>query len=113
MELTGQIIDLLPVEKGTAKSTGNEWQKRTFAIEVKDGDYTNKVAFELFGKDKINAFTNKVGDEVKVSFNIRSNEYNGKYFTSLTSWRIETIKSTPKDNVESDSSADTSDGLPF
>ena len=30
----------------------------------------------------------KVGDTVKVSFNVSTNEHNGKYYTSLNAWSI-------------------------
>lgn len=90
MNLQGVITNICEVQKVTSKND-KEWQKLTFAIEVKDGDYTNTIAFEIFGEDKVKEFKNKVGDEVDVNFNIRSNEWNGKYFTSLGAWKIETI----------------------
>jgi hypothetical protein len=31
------------------------------------------------------------GQEIKVSFDIRGREYNGKYFNNLVGWRIETL----------------------
>jgi len=91
-EITGQLVKLLDVEKGVAKS-GNEWQKQCFVIEVIDGEYTNQYCFEVFGADKVEnlAKYQKVGDELKVSFNIKSNEWKGRYFTSLSVWRIDKL----------------------
>jgi len=31
----------------------------------------------------------KKGDRVKVSFNIRGNEYKGRYYVNLQAWKIE------------------------
>lgn len=67
----------------------DSFAKMEFVIDVKDGGYSNLVAFELVNKrcDSINY--HNLGDNVKVFFNVRSNEYNGKYFTNLNAWRIE------------------------
>ena len=42
---------------------------------------------QLFG-DKVNECPN-VGDEVKVSFDVESREWNGKWFTQLNAWKVE------------------------
>lgn len=75
----------LPIESGTSKS-GNPWQKRNFVIETA-GQYPKKVCLQLFG-DKVNECPN-VGDEVKVSFDVDSREWNGKWFTQLNAWKVE------------------------
>ena len=113
MELTGRVIDVLPTEKGTS-AAGKEWQKLTFAIEVQD-NYPYTVAFEVFGDEKVNAFNNKIGDEVKVAFNLKSNEWKGKYFTSASAWKIETINSGNVEQKEPDTfdGDDDKNNLPF
>lgn len=85
MELQGKCIAALPVESGTSKS-GNAWQKQNFVIETA-GQYPKKVCFQLFG-DKVNDCPN-VGEEVKVSFDPESREWNGKWFTQLNAWKVE------------------------
>jgi single-strand DNA-binding protein len=64
------------------------FQKREFVIETAD-KYPQNVKFEATkeGCDRLDAY--QVGDEIIVSYNIRGNEYNGKYYVSLTAWRIE------------------------
>ena len=42
---------------------------------------------QLFG-DKVNECPN-VGEEVKVSFDAESREWNGKWFTHLNAWKVE------------------------
>ena len=91
MELKGKIKKVLEVQKGTTKD-GKEWQKLNFIVENNDG-YEGKEAiycFEIFGEEKVQNFNkfNKVGDLVDVSFNISTNEWNDKYFTSLQSWKV-------------------------
>lgn len=85
MELQGKCIVALSIESGTSKS-GNAWQKRNFVIET-PGQYPKKVCMQLFG-DKVNECPN-VGEEVKVSFDAESREWNGKWFTQLNAWKVE------------------------
>ena len=78
----------MEVQKGTSKA-GKEWQKLTFVVET-DEEYNNVYPFEVFGVEKVENFTkfNKVGQYVDVDFNVSANEWNGKYFTSLSAWKI-------------------------
>ena len=68
------------------------FQKRQFVIKTTDdGDYPQDIPFDLI-KDKCD-YTDKfsVGDVVDVHFNIRGNEYKGKYYVNLTCWRIDGV----------------------
>lgn len=85
MELTGKCVAVLDIQSGTSKA-GNPWQKQDFVIEVGDR-YPKKVCFQLFG-DRVNDCPN-VGDEVTVSFDAESREWNGRWFTQLNAWKVE------------------------
>ena len=37
----------------------------------------------------------QIGDSVKVSFNVSSREYNGRWYTDLRAWRIDAAGSQP------------------
>ena len=64
------------------------FEKREFVITT-DEKYQQDVKFELI-KDKCSDIDKfNVGDSIKVSFNVRGNEYNSKYFVNLQAWRIE------------------------
>ncbi|MDE7411175.1 MAG: DUF3127 domain-containing protein [Paramuribaculum sp.] len=91
MELTGKVIVVLPIESGTSKS-GNAWQKQNFVIETA-GQYPKKVCLQLFG-DKVNECPN-VGDDVKVSFDPESREWQGRWFTQLNAWKVEKQNAQP------------------
>lgn len=91
LQITGTLKTVLPLEKGITKA-GAEWQKQSFIVANNDG-YENReqiFCFEVFGEEKVQNFNkfNKQGDNVTVEFNISTNEWNGKYFTSLQSWKI-------------------------
>ncbi len=82
------------------------------------GEYPQDIQFELY-KDScsiIDKFT--VGQVVDVSFNIRSNEHNGRYYTNLNCWRIESaadgepFKAGPS-GVKVDGYGTVDDNLPF
>lgn len=94
MKVTGKISDILPIEGGVSKD-GKEWQKIVFAIEIKENlqdgrEIENKIAFEIFGAEKVDKFLqyNKVGYNVDVEFNIKSNEWKDKFYTSLSAWKV-------------------------
>jgi hypothetical protein len=90
-ELRGTIKKVLTTELGKTKE-GKDWQKQLFVVANNDG-YEGKEAiycFEIFGEEKVQNFNkfNKEGDLVDVSYNISTNEWNGKYYTSLQSWKV-------------------------
>ena len=91
LEVNGTIEKVLTIEKGTTKD-GKEWQKQLYIVANNDGYEGKKqiFCFDVFGEEKVQNFNkfNKVGDSVKVEFNISTNEWNGKYFTSLQSWKV-------------------------
>lgn len=64
------------------------FSKREFVVTTQE-QYPQDVKFEAV-KDKAAALdTLSVGDDVDVSFNVRGNEYNGKYYVNLQAWRIQ------------------------
>ena len=91
MEVTGRIEKILELQGGTSKS-GKDWKKQSFLLKTEQ-EYNNLYCFEVFGEDKVDNLTkfNKVGDNVKVIFNVKTNEWQGKYFTALEAWRIEKV----------------------
>jgi len=80
---------------GTIKLIGEKqvfdsgFQKVEFVITTNDEKYPQDVKFEIV-QDKVDDFIkyNKVGASVDVSFNVRGNEYNGKYYVSLSAWKV-------------------------
>ena len=54
-----------------------------------DGNYPKKVSVSVWG-DKTDSLRNlQPGANVKVSFNVESREYNGRWYTDVKAWRIE------------------------
>ena len=87
LSIKGKLVRKLSVESGTSKA-GKEWKKQGFLVDTGD-QYNPEVCFSLFGADKIAALENfSEGQEVEVSFNISSREFNGKYYHNIDAWKI-------------------------
>jgi hypothetical protein len=86
MEAIGKIIVKLPAQQGTSRA-GNQWSKQEYVLETAEA-YPKKIFFSFFG-DKANQYPLEVGQQVKVSFDIDSHEYNGRWFTNINAWKAE------------------------
>lgn len=86
MEITGKIIQVLPPVSGTSK-TGNPWKKREYVLETQE-TYPRKVFFDFFG-DRADQYPLEGGQTIKLSFDIESREYNGRWYTSIRGWKAE------------------------
>lgn len=86
MEITGKIIVALPEQSGTS-AKGNAWKKREYVLETQE-TYPKKVAFNFFG-DRVDQFPLQVGQMVKISFDIDSREYNGRWYVDCRAWKAE------------------------
>ena len=86
MEITGKITLALPEQSGVSKA-GNSCKKKEYVLETLD-TYPRKVHFDFFG-EKADQFPLSVGQTIKLSFDIESREYNGRWFTSIRGWKAE------------------------
>lgn len=88
LEITGKLIQKLPIQSGTSASTGKNWQKQQFVIETIE-QYPRKICAMLWGDkaDMLNQYN--VGDMMKVSFDVESREYQGRWYTDVKAWKIE------------------------
>lgn len=98
MEISGRIKVLFDTQ-----TFDSGFQKREFVLTTQE-QYPQDIKFELT-RDKINLVDGmNPGDELTVQFNIRGNEYNGRYFVNLQAWRVQ--KNAPG------AAAPTADGAP-
>lgn len=86
LQITGVITKILPKVEGVSGS-GNQWAKQEFILTTQE-QYPKTVCFTLFGQDKIDQFALNVNEQVTVSFDIKSREYNGRWFTDINAWNI-------------------------
>ena len=111
LEVKGTIETIGETIEGVNKA-GDTWQKLIYTVTT-DAQYNNLYAFEVFGKDASTMFRkyNTAGDKVSVKFNVSTNEWKGKYFTTLQSWRCtkDDSQTTEKETVQAEEESD----LPF
>ena len=94
LELEGRISQKMAVQSG--QSARGPWERQDFVLEYKDGNFPSSVCFTAWGQDKVAELARfQVGDEVKVSFNVRGREYNGKWYNDLRVWKINAADGTP------------------
>ena len=84
MEISGKIIELLPVKSG--QSSNGEWRKQEYIMET-ETQYPKKVCFMAWG-DKIDQFNIKQGEPLTVSIDLESREYNGRWYTDVKAWKV-------------------------
>jgi hypothetical protein len=112
LKVTGTIKKILEVQKGTSKA-GKEWEKIDFVLDT-GAEYNSEICFTIFGSEKVENFVkyNKEGQDVDVSFNVSSREYDGKWFHNIGAWKVFKAD-TQEQPVNQDNSGAESDGLPF
>ena len=65
--------------------------KREFVVEVEEGNYPQMIKFECV-KDKTSLTDGmQVDDPVKVTFDIRGNEYKERFYVNLNAWKLEKL----------------------
>ena len=83
MEVTGKV-HLIQAEEQVSES----FKKRLLVVET-DGEYPQLIPID-FVQDKTSKPDGfSIGDKVKVSINLRGNEYNDRYYLSAQGWKIE------------------------
>lgn len=104
LEITGKISKILDVQTGVKKDGSGDWEKQLFLVDT-GTQYNNIYCFEIFGDQKVDNFKkfNKIGQEVTVEFNVNTSEWNDKFFTTLSAWKI---MATPLQSVEQKKSSE-------
>jgi hypothetical protein len=87
LQISGKLIQLLPLQTGESKN--GTWKKQDIIIETQ-AQYPKKVCISIWG-DKINESILKVGNMLNISFDIESREYNGRWYTDIKAWKIESV----------------------
>ena len=90
MNITGKIIDLMPLQTGMSKN--GQWRKQDIVIET-EGQYPKKVCVSIWG-DKINESHLVIGNILDISFELESREFNGKWYTDVKAWKISLLAPT-------------------
>lgn len=100
LQITGVITKITETQEGQSKSSGKSWKKLGFVVQTAS-EYPKDVYFTVFGEEKVDNFLkyNKVGQNVDVSFNVESREYNERFYTDLQAWKVFTASSETTEKV--------------
>lgn len=83
-EITGKLHKKFDTENKT-----DTFQAREFVIETNDSGYVQYIKFQLV-QDRCQLVDKyDEGQEIKVSFDLRGREWNGKFFTNLNAWKVD------------------------
>lgn len=117
MKVQGKITAITEAQTGTGKK--GEWAKRTIVVtEETGGQYPNEFVLTLFKSgEHIEYATTKfnyvVGNSVSVEYNVRANEYQGKWYGDNFIWKIEKIGITETQEQGHIGEGMEPDDLPF
>ena len=76
-------------KKYETENKTDSFQAREFVILVESGNYPQYVKFQLVQDRCALLDAYEEGEEIKVHFDLRGREWQGKYFTNLNAWRLE------------------------
>ena len=84
LELSGKLV-----KKFDEQKISDKFKKREFVVETSENNFTEQIKFELVQDrtDLIDPY--QVGEDLKISFNLKGREWQGKYFVNVQAWRIE------------------------
>lgn len=118
IEVLGRLTQILPEVTGNGKN--GAWMKQEFIIETSDM-YPKKICISAWG-DKVDMLKNfSAGDDLKISVNIESREYNSRWYTDVRAWKIERAGNSDSEthsnapapsNVKSDKPSPPDQGIP-
>jgi len=91
MEFEGKVIQILPATSGT--SARGPWQRQDVLFEMTQ-EFSRKLCVTFFNKPDDVAKL-RVGGLYQVSVNVESREYNGRWYTDVREWRIQSKEQQP------------------
>lgn len=109
MKIDGKVVHILEEQGGEGRR--GPWRKQDFVVEI-PGEYPKPVCCTMWGEN-IDNFALQVGDDVSVSIDIKSREYNGRWYTDVTAWRLDKLGAVAAPSSPPARMSDPDDDLPF
>jgi len=69
------------------EKTYGSFRKREFILTTEE-KYPQDIKFELYQDDCGDIDPFSVGDTIDVNYNLKGNEYKGKYYVNLQAWKL-------------------------
>lgn len=92
MKITGKIESIVTKEV-TTKATGEVNKVASVKVKETFGEYPNSIILDIFGTERVENFIkyNPIGQVREVTFNSRTQEYNGREFNKLNLFRADKV----------------------
>jgi hypothetical protein len=101
LEINGKLVKVMEQVTGEGRNGG--WVKQEFVIETFD-QYPKKICCAVWGDKTEQLRRFQPGDDVKVSINLESREYNERWFTEVRAWKLDpagTVSAAPAQGAPS------------
>ncbi len=89
LEITGKLVQVLPEQTGEGRN--GTWVKGSFVIETQE-QYPKSICFVVWGDMVSRIKDYKEGDMLNVSFDVQSREYQGRWYTDVKAWKVESVQ---------------------
>lgn len=87
IDIKCRLVGKLQVQNGN--SARGAWCKQDFIVETIE-TYPRKICMNVWGEDKVAELSGyNIGENLTISVNIESREFNGRWYTDVRAWRIQ------------------------
>jgi len=111
-EITGTLI-----EKYNEQIVSDKFKKREFVLEKTENNFAEQIKFQAVQDKTIIVEPFKIGDQIKVTFDIKGKKWKDTYFVNLQAWKVEKVGESPQvattPTVEDIPAPTAEDDLPF
>ena len=92
LELQG-FLYAKPIAKEGMSAAGKQWKSVEFVMEMEaSSQYPKKAVLTAFKEEVVNKMLGfKVGDEIKVAFNIDAKQHNERWYNSISAWQVSLV----------------------
>ena len=89
MEFEGKVLEILPPVSG--QSARGTWERQTVVFEQANKQFGKEVAVTFMNKGQ-DVSGLRVGESYTVSFDIESRNYQGRWYTDVRAWRVQSLQ---------------------
>ena len=89
MEFEGKVLEILPPVTG--QSARGTWERQTVVFEQANKQFGKEVAVTFMNKGQ-DVSGLRVGESYTVSFDIESRNYQGRWYTDVRAWRVQSLQ---------------------
>lgn len=110
MQIDAKVLEVLPLQIGEGKN--GTWKKQDIIVQTQ-GEYPKKICV-AFWNDKIEYPFLKVGNDLRIDFDIESRAYNDKWYTEAKVWRVGLLLGVENpESISKENGIPVIDTLPF